>query len=360
MAEINFSLISKGADILVVDDTLENLTLLTKMLKDSGYLVRPVPSGKLALQAAISKIPDLILLDITMPEMDGYEVCRKLKSEPELKDVPVLFISALSQTDEKVKAFEVGGVDYITKPFQFEEVKARVEAHLNLHRLQVHLEDVVKDQVKEIYEQQMGMIFGLAKLAEIRDTDTGKHLERIRELCKMFAEALNKKAEYRSHVDTAYCERIYQASPLHDIGKVGIPDHILLKPGKLTPEEFEIMKTHTVIGAQTLMEVRQRFPNNEFVKMGIKIALSHHEKWDGSGYPEGLKENKIPLSARIMTVVDVYDAVRSKRVYKPPISHREACQIIREGKGKHFDPSLIDVFVDLEPRFEEVWESLQD
>jgi putative two-component system response regulator len=358
--EIDRSLIVKGADILVVDDTIENLTLLTKMLKDSGYAVRPVPNGKLALQAAANKKPDLILLDITMPEMDGYEVCQKLKADPNVSDVPVLFISALSQTDEKVKAFEVGGIDYITKPFQYDEVKARVDAHLNLYRLQTQLEEVVRDQVREIYDQQMGMIFGLAKLAEIRDTDTGKHLERIRELCRLFASELHTLPKYQNHVDNDYVVRIFQASPLHDVGKVGIPDHILLKPGKLTPEEFEIMKTHTVIGAKTLMDVRQRFPNNQFVKMGIKIALSHHERWDGKGYPEGLLGDNIPLSARIMTIVDVYDAVRSKRVYKPPVSHEETCKIILAGAGSQFDPELVNIFASLRPRFQEIWEDLQD
>jgi putative two-component system response regulator len=358
--ELDLSLIAKSADILVVDDTIENLTLLSKMLKDSGYSVRPVPSGKLALQAAANKKPDLILLDITMPEMDGYEVCQNLKSDPKVRDIPVLFISALSQTEEKVKAFEVGGVDYITKPFQFEEVKARVDAHLHLYRLQQYLAEVVQDQVREIYEQQMGMIFGLAKLAEIRDTDTGKHLERIRELCRLFASELQKMPKYQNHVDNDYVVRIFQASPLHDVGKVGIPDHILLKPGKLTPEEFDIMKTHTVIGAKTLMDVRQRYPNNQFIRMGIKIALSHHERWDGKGYPEGLVGENIPLSARIMTIVDVYDAVRSKRIYKPPVPHEETCKIILAGAGSQFDPELVNVFASLRRRFQEIWEELQD
>jgi len=358
--ELDLSLIAKSADILVVDDTIENLTLLTKMLKDSGYSVRPVPNGKLALQAAATKKPDLILLDITMPEMDGYEVCQRLKADVKLREVPVLFISALSQTEEKVKAFEVGGVDYITKPFQFDEVKARVDAHLHLYRLQQYLAEVVQDQVREIYEQQMGMIFGLAKLAEIRDTDTGRHLERIRELCRLFASELQKMPKHQNHVDNDYVVRIFQASPLHDVGKVGIPDHILLKPGKLTPEEFDIMKTHTVIGAKTLMDVRQRYPNNQFIRMGIKIALSHHERWDGKGYPEGLIGDNIPLSARIMSIVDVYDAVRSKRVYKPPLPHEETCKIILAGAGSQFDPELVNVFASLRKRFQEIWEEMQD
>ena len=358
--EINYSLISENANIMIVDDTIENLVLLTRMLKDCGYITRPVPNGRLALQAARAEKPDLFLLDITMPEMDGYEVCLHLKRDPQLKEVPVLFISALSETSEKVKAFSVGGVDYITKPFQFEEVKARIETHLNLHRLQMGLEDQVEKQVKEIIDLQMGMIFGLAKLAEARDNETGKHLERIQILCKMFADELIEQPKFSEYVDKTCCDLIFHASPLHDIGKVGIADNILLKPGKLTPDEFEIMKTHTTIGSQTLEEVQHRFPNNEFLTMGIKIARFHHEKWNGQGYPDGLSGEEIPLSARIMAVVDVYDAVRSKRVYKPPVPHQETCEIIRKDSGTHFDPDLVDVFIRLQAKFNDVWTSLQD
>jgi putative two-component system response regulator len=358
--EIDYSLVTKNANILIVDDTVENLALLSRMLKDCGYVVRPVPNGRLALQAAKGSRPDLILLDITMPEMDGYEVCLRLKKDAYLKEIPVLFISALSQTSEKVKAFEVGGVDYITKPFQFEEVKARVETHLKLHRLTMNLADQVEVQVKEITELQMGMIFGLAKLAEARDSDTGKHLDRIRMLCRLFAEELHCHPEFSSKLNDTYCERIFQASPLHDIGKVGIPDRVLLKPGKLTPEEFEVMKTHTTIGAQTLIEVQKRFPNNEFLRMGIRIARSHHEKWNGQGYPDQLQGRDIPLSARIMAVVDVYDAVRSKRVYKPPVSHAETCEMIIRDSGMQFDPALAEVFSHIHLKFDEVWTAFQD
>jgi putative two-component system response regulator len=358
--DLDLELISKNADILVVDDTVENLALLTHMLKDCGYQARPVPNGRLALQAARNQKPDLILLDITMPEMDGYETCQILKQDPNLAEVPVLFISALSETSEKVKAFAVGGLDYITKPFQFEEVKARVETHLRLSELQRNLKGQVAAQVKEITELQMGMIFGLAKLAEARDDDTGRHLERIQILCKLFTEELHTMPAYAQHITGDYSERIFHASPLHDIGKVGIPDSILLKPGKLTPEEFEVMKTHTTIGANTLMEVQRNFPKNEFVDMGIRIAQSHHEKWNGGGYPLGCRGTEIPLSARIMAIVDVYDAVRSKRVYKPAMSHEETCAIIYKDAGTHFDPDLVEVFRRLEGKFREVWSSLQD
>ncbi|NMB94502.1 MAG: HD domain-containing protein, partial [Flexilinea flocculi] len=293
--------------------------------------------------------------DITMPEMDGFEVCRQMKKDPILRDIPVLFISALTQTIEKVKAFEAGGVDYISKPFQFEEVKARVETHLHLHKLQLSLEDQVERQVKEIVELQMGMIFGLAKLAEARDSDTGRHLERIQILCRRFSEELRKNPRFADQIDDQFCDMIFHASPLHDIGKVAIEDCILLKPGKLTAEEFEKMKLHTIIGASTLEEVQNRFPNNDFLNMGIQIARWHHEKWNGSGYPDGLNGEMIPLCARIMAIVDVYDAVRSKRVYKDPITHEEACKIILRERGTHFDPAIIDVFVQLQNELEHIW-----
>ncbi len=358
--DINLSLLSENANILVVDDTVENLSLLTRMLKDCGYTARPVPNGRLAIQAARGKKPDLILLDINMPEMNGYEVCRQLKSDAYLKEVPVLFISALSEINEKVKAFEVGAVDYITKPFQFEEVHMRVETHLRLHQLQVNLSDQVASQVKEITELQMAMLFGFAKLAEARDSDTGKHLDRIRILCKLLAENVLGHPKFGSKVNQAYCDLLYHASPLHDIGKVGIVDEILLKPGPLTPDEFEVMKTHTLIGSQTLEEIQQRFHYSEFLNMGVHIARSHHEKWNGTGYPDGLSHDEIPLAARIMAIVDVYDAMRSKRVYKPPFSHEETCAAIRKGSGSHFDPDLAEVFIGLEDAFDEVWNKMKD
>jgi putative two-component system response regulator len=353
--ELNYSLLTEGVNILVVDDTPANLALLTRMLKDCGYQARPVPNGRLALQAARQQPPDLILLDITMPEMDGYEVCRRLKQDSQLREVPVIFISALSETSEKVRAFSEGGVDYVTKPFQFEEVRARIETHLHLHRLQRDLRGQVEKQVKEISDSQMGMIFALAKLAETRDPETGRHLERIQILCQMLAEQLRRQARCADEVDAAFCARIFYASPLHDIGKVGIQDQVLLKPGKLTPEEFRVMQTHAEIGARTLEDVQRRFPSNTFLKMGIQIARSHHEKWNGTGYPDGLSGEHIPLCARIMAVADVYDALRARRVYKPPVTHAEVCAIFQRDSGTHFDPMLIESFQQLSDQFSEVW-----
>ncbi len=339
-------------NILIVDDTPANLELLAGMLRQKQYRVRPALSGKLALQAALNDPPDLILLDINMPEMDGYEVCRQLKSDRRSADVPVIFISALNETVDKIEAFSAGGVDYVTKPFQFEEVNARVETHLKLHRLQVALENhnrnlttLVQAQVSEISEAQMAMIFALAKLSESRDDDTGGHLERVQMFCRILATQLAEATSYGEIIDGRYIENIFQTSPLHDVGKVSIPDAILLKSGQLTGEEFEFMKRHTVVGAETLETVRRHYPKNMFIAMGIEVARSHHERWDGGGYPDGLAGEMIPLSARIMAVADVYDALRSRRSYKPALPHEESLGIITRGRGTQFDPDVVDAFV---------------
>ena len=349
------------ADILAVDDTVANVLLLAKMLKERGHRVRVAPSGKLALSAVQVQPPDLILLDINMPEMNGYEVCEQLKANERWKDIPVLFISALNETVDKVKAFKVGGVDYINKPFQFEEVEARVETHLQLRRLQLalkkhnhHLEELVQEKVAEISNSQLTTIFALAKLAEKRDDNTGNHIEHTRIYCKILAQELQKHPRFQKVIDDIFVQNIFYASPLHDIGKVGIPDNILLKPGKLTPEEYEKMKVHTVLGTETLDMVRNQYPGNYFLNMGIAITRSHHEKWDGTGYPDKLAGESIPLEARIMAVADVYDALRSQRPYKPAFTHEQSCEIILGESGRHFDPVIIDVFKTIEKQFSEI------
>jgi len=353
--------------ILVVDDTPANLQLLASMLKERGYKTRPVPSGMLALQAALSEPPDLILLDINMPEMNGFEVCQSLKADEKLKDIPVIFISALNEVLDKVRAFAVGGVDYITKPFQFDEVQARVNTHLKLWHLQQELEKhnrqlgkLVQAQVKKISDTQMAMIFALAKLAESRDDDSGMHLERVQAFCKKLAEGLAKVPRFGRQVDAKFIENIYYASPLHDIGKVAIPDRIVLKPGKLTPEEFEVMKTHAALGADKLVAVQRQFPGNALLDMGIAIAKFHHEKWNGDGYPLGLAGEAIPLSARIMAVVDVYETLRAKRCYKDAFSHEQSVGIIVSSSETHFDPEIVKVFVDLKEDFKAVRDAMND
>lgn len=342
--------------IMVVDDTPANLRLLDNVLRERGYQVFAFRSGELALTAARRSPPDLILLDINMPEMNGYEVCEHLKADTGLKDVPVIFISAMNETMDKVRAFGIGGVDYINKPFQVEEVEARVKTHLKLRRLQVELaehnlrlQELVNEQVREISNAQMAIIFAMAKMTETRDDETGKHSERVRRYCVLLARAL--EPYYPSEITEEYIDLIYHASPLHDIGKVSTPDSILQKPGKLTLREFEEMQKHTIIGAKTLEAVKGQYPNNAFINMGIAIARWHHEHWNGSGYPDHLAGEQIPLCARIMAMADVYDALRSWRVYKPAYNHDLSCEMIQQENGTHFDPLVVEVFMQLESQF---------
>ncbi|NPV00811.1 MAG: response regulator [Brevinematales bacterium] len=351
----------KKANIMIIDDVPANLQVLSEFLKNKAYKVRPVTNGKMALQAMHIEQPDLILLDITMPDMNGFEVCEILKKDEKLKHIPVIFISAIDGISDKVKAFTMGGVDYITKPFHYEEVLARVDTQLNLYNLQrrlasynQELEEVVQRQVKEISDSQMATIFAIAKLAESRDEDTGTHLERVQKYCRILALKLREKEPYQAEIDNSFIRDIFQASPLHDIGKVAIPDAILLKQGKLTPEEFEVMKTHTSLGSDTLKAVNVNYPNNSFINMGIKISRSHHERWDGMGYPDGLSAGNIPLCARIMAIADVYDALRSKRCYKPPFPHDKSRDIIMEGKGAQFDPIVVETFEETQNEFREI------
>ena len=354
-------------DILIVDDGPEDLRVLCELLRSEGYLTRPVSDPTMALAAAAAEPPDLILLDIMMPGMDGFEVCRRLKRDARLRDIPVVFLSAIDDVADKVKAFSVGAVDYISKPFQFLEVRMRVETHLRLRRLQVELEarnrrllELVGEQVREISDSQMATIFALAKLAESRDGETGKHIERVQLYCKLLAATLAEQESYAGRIEESFIENMFLASPLHDIGKVAIRDHILLKRGELTSREFDEMKMHTTFGAQTLEAVKTRYPRNEFLRVGIEIARCHHERWDGKGYPAGLAGRDIPLSARIMAVADSYDAARSRRCYKPALSHAECRQALGLRSGTYLDPDIVSAFEDVQGLCEDVANALND
>ena len=356
------------ADVLVVDDTPANLRLLAGMLRDRGYRVRPVPSGKAALRAASSEAPDLILLDINMPEMNGYEVCRRLKEDENLRAIPVIFISALSETMDKVKAFGCGGVDYVTKPFQFEEVDARVETHLELkaarealeHQNEI-LEEKVRLRTKELVDTQDVTVHSLAVLAEYRDNETGGHIMRTQRYVRALAAHMASHPRFQDYLDKATVELLFKSTPLHDIGKVGVPDSILLKPAKLTDEEFEQMKRHTIYGRDAIIEAERRLHGDSsisFLTIAKEITIAHHEKWDGSGYPYGLKEEDIPVSGRLMAIFDVYDALVTKRVYKPPFPHGKAVEIITQGDGRvmpsHFDPDILKAFEETHETFRDI------
>lgn len=355
------------ASVMVVDDTPENLRLLSAMLGERGCRVRAFTDAEMALRAAQKDPPEIMLVDVNMPGMNGHELCSRLKGIESLKDVPVLFVSAAHETEAKLKAFASGGADYITKPFRFEEVDARIQTHLKLYRLQRsiaehnrHLEATVAEQVQEISDSQLATIVALARLAEFRDDETGKHIERTRTVSRRLAVALAEVRGTGMIVSLKVINAIYHASPLHDIGKVGIRDAVLLKPGRLTPEEFEEIKTHTTLGAKTLAEVQAVYPNNVFLRVGHEIALCHHERWDGSGYPAGLVASAIPLTARIVSVADVYDALRSKRPYKEAWSHEDACAAIIEGGGGQFDPTVVAAFQLVAPEIETIHERLRD
>lgn len=341
------------ARILVVDDDTDILDLLEKMLATFGFNALPFTNGADALEAAPKVLPDLILLDITMPGLDGYQVCERLKQNPGLEDIPVIFMSAMNSIEDKIKGFNVGGVDYITKPYYPEEVHARVNTHLSLSALRNKLEyqKLVEMKIREVSEAQQATIFALAKLAEQRDDDTGAHLEQVRDYCEMLARQLAKDSPYADNISEDFIVCIKHASPLHDIGKVAIPDNVLLKPGKLTPAEFDIMKSHTVIGAENLQTVYNKYADNPFIGMGIEIALYHHERWDGAGYPDGLVGRNIPLSARIMAVADCYDALRSNRCYRKGFDHETVKNMLLEENGTHFDPEIINAFLTLEDKF---------
>ena len=352
---------AQGKSVLVVDDTPDNLRLLSTVLRRGSLVPRPVLSGRLAIEAAVIDPPDLVLLDICMPDMSGVEVCRWFKQDERLRSIPIIFISGLQGTDDKVEAFRVGAVDYISRPFQEEEVLARIKTQLRLSVLQVELvshsaqlERRIAEQVKAVTGSQLATIFALAKLAEARDDDTGHHIERVQTFSRMLAVQMREMRLHSAKLTVEFIDNLYQTASLHDIGKVSVPDAILLKTGKLTTAEITEMNKHCALGADTLAKVLKRHPDNQFLRMGVDVARSHHEKWDGSGYPNGLKGAAIPLAARIVALADFYDALSSNRCYRPAFGHEETCRMIREGSGTHFDPDVATAFDTLEGQFRKI------
>ncbi len=354
--------------VLVVDDMPDNLSVMSGLLRPD-YKVKLANSGERALQiVAGDGKPDLILLDIMMPEMDGYEVLRRLQFNPDTEDIPVIFLTAMSASDDETVGLELGAVDYITKPINPAITLARVRNHLLLKRARdllarqnQYLEEEVARRTREVVELQDGTIRAMASLAETRDNETGNHIRRTQHYVEVLARKLQNHPRFKDELTEAAIELIFKSAPLHDIGKVGIPDRILLKPGKLTPEEFEIMKTHTTLGRDAIISAeRETSRTNPFFRYAKEIAYSHQEKWDGSGYPEGLVGNSIPLSARLMAVADVYDALICERVYKAAFPHELAVEIIRDGRGSHFDPDMVDAFLVLAEEFRGIAQRFAD
>jgi putative two-component system response regulator len=339
--------------ILIVDDNPENLTVLGELLQ-TEYRVRAATGGIRALALAVSAPqPDLILLDVMMPDLDGYQVLERLRAAPATRDIPVIFLTALESADFEERGLALGAVDYITKPLRPAIVLARVRTQLELK----HARDWLKDQnaaleaeiARRMSENQLVQdvsIHALARLAETRDPETGNHLRRTQEYVRTLGQRLSSHARFADFLTARTVELLAKSAPLHDIGKVGIPDHVLLKPGKLLPPEWELMKTHAQLGAEAIERAERDAEHPvEFLRFAKQIARHHHEQWSGAGYPDGLAGDRIPVAARLMALADVFDALISRRVYKEPMPYAQARDIIAAGRGRHFDPDVVDAFL---------------
>ena len=348
--------------ILIVDDSPDNLSLLSGLLKDE-YRLKVANNGEKAIKIAQAESkPDLILLDIMMPGLSGYEVCETLKADTSTSHIPIIFLTAMTGAEDEKKGLEVGGADYITKPISPPIVLARVKTQLQnkaasdfLRDQNSFLEEEISERTKEVMAIQDVTILAMASLAETRDNDTGNHIRRTQYYVLALANALKSSPRFSRFLTEHNIRMLFKSAPLHDIGKVGIPDRILLKPGKLDDDEFEIMKTHTTLGRDALTNAEKSLGTDvEFLAMAKEIAYSHQEKWDGSGYPEGIGGDDIPISARLMAVADVYDALISRRIYKEGMPHEKACEVIQQGAGSHFDPDVTDAFMQIHEEFREI------
>ena len=337
---------TKMKHILLVDDNIANLKVAQSILKEF-YKISLTKSGKQALAFCDKQKPDLILLDIYMPEMDGFETIKRLKSNPNTAKIPVIFLTAKANSDIESQGFECGAVDFITKPFNKNSMLHRIDTHLQLSSYQNYLEQSIRSL-------QDSIISSFSELIECRDTETGGHVERTKQYVEVLAKELMRRGAYPDILNEKYIEELVCSAALHDIGKIGISDLILLKPGRLTDEEFEKMKQHTIIGWRVLGNMMEKTPVYKYLGLAQEVAISHHERFDGRGYPYGLKGEEIPLSGRIMAIADVYDALIADRVYRKAMSNEEACEIIMAGKGTQFDPVIIEVFEDMKETFYQI------
>jgi putative two-component system response regulator len=354
--------------VLIVDDSLDDITFMSSILKDF-YRIEAATNMEKALQIAFSEAPpDLILIDIMMPEKVGYNMCRYFKSIPETNDIPVIFLTSKSDPEEEKMGFELGAVDYITEPVSPPVFLARINTHLQLKSARdflkdkaEYLEQEVLRRTKEISMIQDVTMVTMGSLAETRDNETANHIRRTQNYVKLLASRLKDHPRFKNFLTDEKITLLFKSAPLHDMGKVGIPDHILLKPGELTPEEFDIMKTHTTIGRDAIISAENLLGTPvPFLRVGMEIAYGHHEKWNGAGYPEGLSEDDISIPGRLMAVADVYDALISRRIYKPPYPHEDSVDIIREASGTHFDPDMVEAFLALANQFNKIAQKYAD
>ncbi len=347
--------------VLIVDDSPANLSLLGGLLH-TLYTVKAVNNGAKALKVVDEEQPDVILLDIMMPDMDGYEVCRQLKANSFTQHIPIIFLTSKTEIEHEELGMSLGAVDYITRPINPAILLSRVRAHFldafNARTLRVknqYLEYEVSKRTRELAALQQATILALAALAEVRDVDTGKHLRRTQSYVRLLGQQLRNHPSFSHFLAGDRVDILFKCAPLHDIGKVGIPDRILLKPGRFDSHEFEIMKTHPRLGRDALAQAQEVAGESiEFLEIAKQIIYSHHEKWDGTGYPQGLAGDAIPIPARLMALADVYDALISRRIYKAGMSHWQAMQIISEGRGQHFDPDVVDAFMATHEEFQDI------
>lgn len=338
-------------NILVVDDNITNLKMAENALKDY-YKVTLLTSGMQALNFLKKKVPDLILLDINMPTMDGFSVNQKIRENESIKQVPVIFMTANDDAETEIRALSEGVVDFIRKPFVPQIMLSRIRLHLEMSRYKKNLEEMVESKTRMVNELQDAISISIAELVECRNGETGGHIKRTKKYLKILANKMRELEIYPEVVDKSFIKDLLRAAPLHDIGKVGIKDSILLKPSALSSNEIEYMKMHSILGGDTLQRAIDNTGFENFLYLARDMAYYHHEKWNGKGYPNGLKGEEIPLCARMMAIVDVYDALTAKRVYKEPIPHQRVVEMIKEDKGEAFDERIVEAFLAAEKELE--------
>jgi putative two-component system response regulator len=341
--------------VFIVDDVPENIQIAMTHLKELNCDFAYATSGEQALDRIATTLPQLILMDVMMPGMSGFQTVEALNRNKITSSIPVIFLTARAESEDVVRGFKLGGVDYISKPFKGVELRSRVRNHLELHAYRSNLERLVEERSREAELLKDVIIEAMGELAEYRDPETGSHIHRTRAYVQLLAETLVARGHFHDQLTREYITLMWKCAPLHDIGKVAIRDSILLKPGKLTSEEFDEMKKHALFGEEVISNLEQMAGQpTSFLRCAKEIAGSHHEKYDGTGYPRGLAGDAIPLAGRIMAIADVYDALISKRVYKNSLSHDDAMTIMIEGKSTHFDPVLVEAFLEVEPLFRQI------